>query len=73
MWRTISWSIARAVEKPDLLASRPNNPDNSYLVHKVDGTSGIIGVRMPQNGPPYLSDGQIDIIRRWIELGAPRN
>jgi hypothetical protein len=28
---------------------------------------------MPFTGPPYLTDGQILIIRRWIALGAPRN
>jgi len=28
-----------------------------------------VGDRMPRLGP-YLSDGQIRIIRRWIELGA---
>jgi hypothetical protein len=27
-------------------------------------------VRMPQIGPPYLTDGQILVIKRWIELGA---
>lgn len=50
----------------------PGDPDNSYLVQKVEGASGIVGVRMPFGGP-YLSDGQILILRRWIELGAPRN
>src|SRR5262245_56129929 len=50
----------------------PGNPDASYLVQKVEGASGIVGVRMPQGGP-YLSDGQILILRRWIQLGAPRN
>ena len=37
-----------------------------------EGLPGIVGVRMPFNGP-YLSDGQILIIKRWIETGAPRN
>jgi mono/diheme cytochrome c family protein len=50
----------------------PGDPDNSYLIQKVEGQSGILGVRMPLNGP-YLSDGQIRIIRRWIETGAARN
>ena len=50
----------------------PGNPDASYLVQKVEGAAGIAGVRMPQGGP-YLSDGQILILRRWIQLGAPRN
>jgi hypothetical protein len=50
----------------------PGDPDGSYLVQKVEGASGIVGVRMPFGGP-YLSDGQILILRRWIQLGAPRN
>ena len=50
----------------------PGDPVNSYLVQKLEGVSGIVGVRMPLNGP-YLSDGQMVIIKRWIETGAARN
>ena len=46
----------------------PGNPDGSYLLKKLEG-NGIVGDRMPRLGP-YLSEGQILIIRRWIELGA---
>ena len=45
----------------------------SYVIQKILGASGIAGRRMPNNGPPYLTDGQILIIKRWIEIGAPRN
>ena len=48
----------------------PGNPDASYLIHKLEGRSDIVGQRMPRTGGPYLSAGQITIIRRWIELGA---
>jgi hypothetical protein len=51
----------------------PGDPDNSYLVKKLEGSAGISGRRMPFSGPPYLTDGQILILRRWIALGAPRN
>jgi hypothetical protein len=51
----------------------PGDPDNSYLVQKIVGAPGIVGVRMPQSGPPFLTDGQILILKRWIALGAPRN
>lgn len=51
----------------------PGDPDASYLVHKLAGTTGISGNRMPASGPPYLTDGQILVIRRWIAIGAPRN
>jgi hypothetical protein len=60
----------------------PGDPDNSYLVLKLEGATTcppstftrncIVGVRMPQNGPPFLTDGQIKIVRRWIAIGAPR-
>jgi hypothetical protein len=45
------------------------DPANSYLIHKLEGRSGIVGARMPLLGP-YLTDGQIVVIRRWIETGA---
>lgn len=60
-------------EKPGAIRIIPGDPDNSYLIQKLTGSAGIAGRRMPQNGPPYLSDGQIEIIRRWIAIGAPRN
>jgi len=44
------------------------DPNASYLLKKVLGID-IVGDRMPRLGP-YLTDGQISIMRRWIELGA---
>jgi hypothetical protein len=29
------------------------------MIHKLEGRAGIVGRRMPFNGPPYLTDGQI--------------
>jgi len=57
-------------EKPSLLRVAPGDPDNSYLIHKLEGTPAIVGRQMPRNGPPYLSTGEILVIRRWIALGA---
>src|SRR5262245_52816937 len=51
----------------------PGDPENSYLIQKLEGRSGIVGVRMPFSGPPYLTSGQITVIKRWIEIGAPNN
>ena len=62
-----------ATQVPSLKRVSPGNPDGSYLSHKIEGRPGIVGRRMPFNGPPYMTDGQILIVRRWIELGAPRN
>ncbi len=62
-----------AAQIPSVKRVNPGNPDASYLLHKIDGRTGIVGTRMPRNGPPFMTDGQILILRRWIELGAPRN
>jgi hypothetical protein len=48
----------------------PGDPDGSYLIQKLEGRSDIVGQRMPRTGGPFLTPGQISIIRRWIELGA---
>jgi len=58
--------------KPGVFRVVPGDPEHSYIIHKLEGRSDIVGVRMP-NGGPYLSDGQILVIRRWIELGAQNN
>jgi len=58
--------------KPGAVRVIPGDPDNSYLVQKLEGAASIAGRRMPNNGPPYLTDGQILIVRRWIAIGAPR-
>jgi hypothetical protein len=63
---------AASRQKPSLARVAAGDPDNSYLLHKLGNRTDIIGVRMPQRGP-YLSDGQLAIIRRWIELGARRD
>ena len=47
----------------------PGNPDGSYMIQKLEGTSGIVGVRMP-NGGPYLTESQVSVIRDWILRGA---
>lgn len=51
----------------------PGDPENSYLIHKLEGRTGIVGQRMPRTTGPFLTEGQIRVIRRWIELGAPNN
>lgn len=51
----------------------PGDPANSYLIQKLEGAPGISGVRMPRNNLTPLTDGQMLVIRRWIELGAPNN
>lgn len=50
----------------------PNDAENSYLIHKLDGRAGIVGARMPVGGP-FLTDDQIDVIKQWINDGAQDN
>jgi mono/diheme cytochrome c family protein len=57
-------------EVPSLMRINPGNPDASYLVQKIQGNAAQ-GVRMPANGPPYLSQEQIDLVRSWVAAGAP--
>ncbi len=62
-----------SVQKPGAVRVVPGDADNSYLVHKLDGRSGIVGQRMPRNAGPFLTEGQMLIIRRWIDQGAQNN
>ncbi len=60
--------------KPGAVRVIPGDPENSYLIHKIDGRAGIVGLRMPRGTTgPFLTDGQMRVIKRWIELGAPNN
>lgn len=54
---------------PALLRVRPGDADNSYLVQKLEGTAAG-GRRMPLNGPPFLPQSTVDVIRQWINDGA---
>jgi hypothetical protein len=56
--------------KPDAVRVIPGDPDNSYLVRKLEGGPNIVGERMPRTGGPYLTDGQMLVIRQWIRRGA---
>ena len=56
-------------QRPHVLRVAPGDPANSYLIQKIEAQADIVGMRMPQRGP-FLTDGQIAIIERWIELGA---
>jgi hypothetical protein len=61
-----------SLEKPSLLRVKPGDPDNSYLIQKLEGAAGISGSRMPLGGP-FLDRETIDKIRSWIQDGAPNN
>lgn len=57
-------------EQPGLLRVKPGDPDNSYMVRKIEGAPGIDGGQMPLGETP-LPQGTIDAIRQWITNGAP--
>jgi hypothetical protein len=59
-----------SVGKPGAIRVIPGDPENSYLIHKLEGRPGIVGQRMPRTAGPFLTEGQILIIKRWIALGA---
>jgi hypothetical protein len=63
---------ARSAQRPALLRVAPGSAETSYLIHKLDGRSDIAGLRMPQGGP-FLSTGDIQVIRTWIDQGAQNN
>jgi hypothetical protein len=46
-----------------------NDPDNSYLIQKLENDPGIVGLVMPA---VPLPQADIDVIRQWILDGALR-
>ncbi|MCH8116941.1 MAG: hypothetical protein IIA78_02350 [Proteobacteria bacterium] len=58
-----------SIEVPTILRIAVHDADNSYLIHKLEGTSAD-NSRMPLGGP-FLDQATIDVIRRWIDTGAP--
>ena len=57
-----------SVERSNVLRVAPGDPNNSYLIQKLEGTAGV-GERMPA-GLPALPQADINIIRQWITDGA---
>ena len=55
-------------EVPGLLRINPGNPDQSYLVQKIQGNAAV-GGRMPLGQAPLPQD-RIDLIRQWVAGGA---
>lgn len=59
-----------SLEVPSVQRVMPDDPDASYLVHKIEGTAAV-GGRMPLLQDPLEPD-VIEAIREWIALGAER-
>lgn len=61
-----------SVQKPGAVRVVPGDAANSYLIPKLEG-GDIVGQRMPRTSGPFLTEGQVLIIRRWIDQGARNN
>ena len=56
-----------SIQQPAILRVAAGDPDNSYLVQKLEGNAGS---RMPAGGRPPLDPAVIAEIRQWITDGA---
>lgn len=74
----LSLSPARAYQSLVNVASQqitsqlrvaPGSADTSYLIKKLEGAPGIVGVQMPRLAPPR-PQAEIDQVRAWIDQGA---
>lgn len=56
--------------KPGEVRVIPFDPDNSWIICKLEACPTIVGSQMPLIGGP-LGQDVIDVIRTWILIGAP--
>lgn len=57
-----------STQESSILRVAPGDPDNSYLIQKLEGSASV-GAQMPLNAPA-LEQSSIDVIRQWITDGA---
>ena len=55
-------------QRPVLDRVEPGDAENSYLIHKLEGRTSIVGDPMPPDD--RLTTEQIDVIKQWINDGA---
>ncbi len=77
---TVNAPSTEVLTTPPMRIVAPGDPDNSFLLRKVDGTFRQIaycaapmmdcGERMPMVGGQPLSAPEIALIRAWIAAGA---
>jgi hypothetical protein len=62
-----------SVQVPMSSRVAPGDSDASYLMNKLLGVDMALGTtRMPQLDLDGLCQPKLDVIREWIDLGAPR-
>jgi methionine-rich copper-binding protein CopC len=62
-----------STEVPSVLRVKPGDPDNSYIIQKLEGHAAV-GKQMPFGCPtsqPCLPTTTIAFVRQWITNGAP--
>ncbi|MCB9680120.1 MAG: hypothetical protein H6733_01490 [Alphaproteobacteria bacterium] len=58
-------------EAPSVDRVVPGNADDSYLIHKLEGTAEAVGGSGDIMPPGFgLAQSDIDLVRAWIEAGA---
>ena len=60
-----------SIQQPGLDQVTPGDPDNSYLMRKIENTPGIFGGQMPIASP--LTPAEKASVRTWILEGAQNN
>jgi hypothetical protein len=61
-----------SMEQPALDRIEPGDPANSYMFRKISGEGSIVGSPMPLGGPS-LDAALIELLREWIQRGAPND
>lgn len=59
-----------STQLPSMKRIQAGSKSSSYLFNKISGTHAAVGgsgLRMPRNGPPYLSDLDIERIGKYID------
>jgi hypothetical protein len=81
---TVNVPAVRDTVAPILDRIEPEDPEASFLIHKIQGTQTAVGgegagARMPFNCPvvdpprPCLTPEEIQLIRQWVVEGALNN
>jgi hypothetical protein len=64
-----------AAAAQSIIRVKPFDAENSFLYHKItcqaNHHTGNFGNKMPMGGR-VLSKGQVELVRRWINAGAPK-
>ncbi len=54
-----------SVGRPDLKRVDPGSPETSYLIMKLKGEEGIVGLQMPMIGDK-LTEEEVELLEEWI-------